>query len=232
MKNLTNSTTTELVKIYNVAALFLGKPQVKKFSTKAVGLKRTENISAELEIFKAENGRKETEKVTAEMKIRDIKYAKEMKEAAAETARIEEAILMEEAALEQAAAEIEAEKRKADFELATTPKEKAHRIAEKVVADVEKPSEKKAQQKVTVTHLMGNGQPKQGGRTSKYAGGILTAMKETNPRRKGTFGYNSFQIILDNPGIPFESFLEAGGRTKDLRWDYEHGNAHVTYLKK
>jgi hypothetical protein len=46
----------------------------------------------------------------------------------------------------------------------------------------------------------------------------------TNPRRKGSHGYRSLQIIIDNPGIITEDYLSKGGRLNDLRWDIAHGN--------
>lgn len=63
------------------------------------------------------------------------------------------------------------------------------------------------------------------GRKSALAGKKLTHTKDgTNPRREGTHGYKSHQIILDNPGITTEAFLEAGGRMNDLNWDISHGH--------
>lgn len=57
---------------------------------------------------------------------------------------------------------------------------------------------------------------------SSYAGMTLTAKVKENPRKAGTIGRNSFQLILENPGIVFEKFRELGGRVNDLKWDIEH----------
>lgn len=64
------------------------------------------------------------------------------------------------------------------------------------------------------------------GRKSNFDGMKLRAKEGTteNPRREGTHGYKSMQIILDNPGISYEDFISQGGRANDLRWDIEHGN--------
>jgi hypothetical protein len=48
-----------------------------------------------------------------------------------------------------------------------------------------------------------------------------------NPRRKGSHGYNSLQIVIDNPGILTEDYLSKGGRLNDLRWDIAHGNVKM-----
>lgn len=47
---------------------------------------------------------------------------------------------------------------------------------------------------------------------------------EGNPRRDGTNGHRSMQIIIDNPGILAEDYFAQGGRTNDLQWDVAHGN--------
>lgn len=68
------------------------------------------------------------------------------------------------------------------------------------------------------------------GRASSFEGKIVKVaaeMKE-NPRREGSHGYRSMQILLENPnGIPYEDFISMGGRRQDLAWDIMHGHAHV-----
>ena len=56
-------------------------------------------------------------------------------------------------------------------------------------------------------------------RKPSLKGKSLTSMCDENPRREGTAGHHSHQIILDNPGITYEDFREKGGRPGDLRWD-------------
>jgi hypothetical protein len=48
-----------------------------------------------------------------------------------------------------------------------------------------------------------------------------------NPRRAGSAGFKSLQIIIDTPGILTEDFVKAGGRLNDLRWDLAHGNVRA-----
>ena len=48
-----------------------------------------------------------------------------------------------------------------------------------------------------------------------------------NPRRYGSHGHRSLQVIIDQPGISYADFLKAGGRQVDLAWDVKHGNATV-----
>ena len=65
-------------------------------------------------------------------------------------------------------------------------------------------------------------EPNRRGRKSQFAGKVLTSKCETNPRRTNTHGHKSHQIILDNPGITTEDFIEQGGRANDLKWDIDH----------
>lgn len=62
------------------------------------------------------------------------------------------------------------------------------------------------------------------GRKSNFNGLKLHSVNVENPRREGTHGHKSMQIIIDNPGISYEDFIAKGGRANDLRWDIEHSN--------
>lgn len=71
------------------------------------------------------------------------------------------------------------------------------------------------------------------GRKSALAGKTLVATVKLdgdkapiNPRRVGSFGYNSLEIIIKagKTGISTEDYLAAGGRMNDLNWDVEHGS--------
>lgn len=64
-------------------------------------------------------------------------------------------------------------------------------------------------------------------RKSEYSGCTLHPNVEENPRRAGSHGHNSLQIILDDPGITYEDFRARGGRTNDLRWDINAGRVVV-----
>lgn len=70
------------------------------------------------------------------------------------------------------------------------------------------------------------GKPKEE-KISSFAKKILTAKVAENPRKAGTKGRLSFQIILENPGITFEKFKELGGRSNDLQWDIDHNWVEV-----
>lgn len=55
--------------------------------------------------------------------------------------------------------------------------------------------------------------------TGTYNGHKLRAVGKENPRREGSHGAASFQIVLDNPGITYEDFIAKGGRPQNLRKD-------------
>lgn len=42
-----------------------------------------------------------------------------------------------------------------------------------------------------------------------------------NPRRPGSKGHSSHEIIMANPGITYEEFREKGGRSNDAQWDID-----------
>lgn len=43
-----------------------------------------------------------------------------------------------------------------------------------------------------------------------------------NPRKPGSHGHKSIQVIIDHPGITTEEYLKTGGRLNDLKWDIDH----------
>ena len=68
------------------------------------------------------------------------------------------------------------------------------------------------------------------GRNSMFDGRKFKAKDglTTNPRRAGTNGFTSFEILLANPeGLQYEDYLAAGGRRVDLAWDLAHDNVAV-----
>lgn len=66
------------------------------------------------------------------------------------------------------------------------------------------------------------------GRTSSHAGKTIYAKGKENPRRAGTFGHTSFQIILAAGGsIKVEDYFAKGGRSNDLAWDINHNFVEV-----
>lgn len=70
--------------------------------------------------------------------------------------------------------------------------------------------------------------PKAAPKKSQYAGKILTATVDENPRKAGTAGHKSFAIVLKNPGITYEDYVKNGGRSNDLQWDVERKRIKVT----
>jgi hypothetical protein len=64
--------------------------------------------------------------------------------------------------------------------------------------------------------------------SGKFEGKFIFPLKETNPRRAGTFGFKSFEIIKGRiEGVPYAEYLERGGRAKDLQWDIDKKFAEV-----
>ena len=64
-------------------------------------------------------------------------------------------------------------------------------------------------------------------RPESLKGKQLFSTCNENPRRAGKKGHASHQIIMDNPGITYEDFREAGGRNNDVRWDIDRGWVRV-----
>lgn len=61
------------------------------------------------------------------------------------------------------------------------------------------------------------------GKTIKRAINAETGKPIDNPRREGTHGHRSFELIDPKKGIKYEDYLAAGGRNNDLGWDIDHG---------
>jgi hypothetical protein len=61
------------------------------------------------------------------------------------------------------------------------------------------------------------------GKRASFKGETIEAICQENPRRAGTGGFKSMQILIDANGpISFEDFLEAGGRRVDFAWDLKY----------
>jgi hypothetical protein len=60
-----------------------------------------------------------------------------------------------------------------------------------------------------------------GSSSSKFSGDerIYRIVKK-NPRKEGTHGWNSFNLIKD--GMTVSDYLSKGGRKNDLAWDLDH----------
>lgn len=62
---------------------------------------------------------------------------------------------------------------------------------------------------------------------SQFSGKAIHLLVKDNPRKAGTHGHRSFEIVQKQPGITYEAYIAAGGRNNDLRWDIEHKFAEV-----
>ena len=59
------------------------------------------------------------------------------------------------------------------------------------------------------------------GPKGKYADKYLYKKVDTNPRREGTHGHRSFELLKD--GMTGQEAQKAGVRSNDLDWDVKHG---------
>ena len=68
------------------------------------------------------------------------------------------------------------------------------------------------------------------GRKSQFVGKILRTTLTENPRRNGTHGHRSMEIIMKagKEGIAHSAFIEAGGRNNDLGWDIGRERVEMT----
>jgi hypothetical protein len=65
-------------------------------------------------------------------------------------------------------------------------------------------------------------------RTSKFAGKQIICLRKDNPRREGTCGWKSYNILLKNKGkMSYDAYKAAGGRNNDLQWDLDHNFVSV-----
>ena len=57
------------------------------------------------------------------------------------------------------------------------------------------------------------------GRPSIFAGKIIRKVESKNPRKEGTKGFESWNVLKG--GMTYEQYVAAGGRRQDLAWDLE-----------
>jgi hypothetical protein len=58
---------------------------------------------------------------------------------------------------------------------------------------------------------------------------FIVPLVDENPRRKGSHGFKSLQIILGaRKPISVADFQKKNGRLRDLHWDVNAGNAKLT----
>ena len=91
------------------------------------------------------------------------------------------------------------------------------------------PAPKEEEKTMNDTTTIEKPEAKKRGRTSSNAGRTLVALVDFNPRREGSKGHHSMQLILDagKNGIKYEDYIAGGGRNNDLAWDIEHGAVKV-----
>ena len=58
------------------------------------------------------------------------------------------------------------------------------------------------------------------GPRSPKAGKKIYRISKTNPRKEGSWGWKSFNVITD--GMTYEDYIKLGGRPQDLAWDEDH----------
>ena len=75
--------------------------------------------------------------------------------------------------------------------------------------------------------------PAKGKRSSKFADKVIKNKSAKNPRREGTHGHRSMEIIMKagKKGITYAAYIEAGGRNNDLNWDVEKDNVELVDAK-
>lgn len=212
-----NVPTASIVALYNA----FSEKKVSKFSDRQTAVSRLWDLLAtKVDLTTATNERKtkmdtnddttgevDTSKIADDTskKMAESVAAERSKREAADAARKEKKEAAEKAAAErkQAAAEKKAAKEA----------EKADKAAAKAAAKAEGGS--KTRKSSLTGKLLKHSLPKDAEGNVK------------NPRRPGSYGHTSLQIIIDagDAGITTEDYVKAGGRMNDLHWDIDHGNA-------
>lgn len=218
-------TTKSLVTIHN----FLAERQVVKFSDRETAAHRTwAIINSKVELTTATKRTKNMELQTdTTNNIPDDVSAK-----MAESIKVEKAAAAEKAAAKQAKkdeAAAAAEKRKAESEAKkqAAATEKANKAAAKAAAKAEREAAK-ADSKANKNQAQGR-KSALSNKLLKHSIGKDAEGDIKNPRRAGSHGFRSLQIIIDagDFGIKTEDYVKAGGRMNDLHWDVDHGNVEV-----
>jgi hypothetical protein len=118
-------------------------------------------------------------------------------------------------------------KKFADKETAITRTFAAVSKAHEAAVAEEKPVKEKKEPKAKAEGEQSTRGRKKGS-AGKYVGKTVFATTDVNPRRIGTNGFKSFEIIRGKKnGVPYADYLAAGGRTNDLQWDVDKGHAKV-----
>lgn len=192
--------TAQMVKLYNS----LAATPVKKFTDRKTAAERLWKLIEEQNME------------TIDIDSLPDNISGQMAEAAAKQAAANAERAAAAAAKKEAAAKAKAEReatRAAKKEAATAAKaeKEAARAARKEAAAAAKAAAKVPRSKIEGKTLVP---------TYKDAEGNLA-----NPRKVGTFGWNSYNIVLaaGADGISVADFKAAGGRLVDANWDIDHG---------
>jgi hypothetical protein len=187
-------------------------------------------INAEPEEESKMTSKYDTGKKEAKAETEEAKAAAKAAEAAAKAAEAEaeaeakaaEAEAKAKAKAEAAAAkaaEAEAKAKAKAEEAEAKAKAKAEAAAAKAAAKAEAAeAEAEAKAEAKAARKAAGEAPRRGN-----SGKHLYPLVGKNPRRPGSFGHFSMQIILDEPGISYEEYIKKGGRSNDLNWDIDHG---------
>ena len=61
-----------------------------------------------------------------------------------------------------------------------------------------------------------------------FAGKWIKLLVSDNPRKEGSHGHNSFNVIVKHGAdMPYEEYIRQGGRLNDLKWDIDRKWAEV-----
>lgn len=61
-----------------------------------------------------------------------------------------------------------------------------------------------------------------------FKGKMLRTQLEENPRREGSVGHSSLQILIDKSPVVYEEFIAFGGRRIDLLHDFKKGRVEYS----
>ena len=65
----------------------------------------------------------------------------------------------------------------------------------------------------------------------QFAGKMIRLLVDENPRKEGTHGHNSFNVIAKHGAdMPYEFYIKSGGRLNDLKWDIDRKWAEIYYV--
>ena len=71
-------------------------------------------------------------------------------------------------------------------------------------------------------------EPKVSKPRASFKGKWIKLLVSENPRKEGSHGHNSFNVILKHGAdMPYEEYIRQGGRLNDLKWDIDRNWAEV-----